>query len=123
MEGQMTDFLLTLVVLASFVEGTVEYIFVDMKWADSWRKYIALAVGVGTACVFSVNMFGMLLGGVAAVEGTVGWWVGTVFTGIVIGRGSNFAHDFWKKVTSGTVSNSTVVNTGTTASVNTDMSK
>ena len=119
----MTDFLLTLVVLASFVEGTVEYIFVDMKWADSWRKYIALAVGVGTACVFSVNMFGMLLGGVAAVEGTVGWWVGTVFTGIVIGRGSNFAHDFWKKVTSGTVSNSTVVNTGTTASVNTDMSK
>lgn len=75
-------------VLATFVEGTVEYIFSDSAAAKPYLKYIALAVGVGVSLAYNLDILAAL-GIVSPIP-----FVGAVISGLIIGRGSNYLNDF-----------------------------
>ncbi len=52
-----------------------------------WLRYVAVAVGVGLACAYRIDLLAMV--------GLETWtpWIGYVITGLLIGRGSNYVHD------------------------------
>lgn len=85
--------------LAFLTESFVEYVFgIPMKKIAKlqphvWTlNYVALAVGVGVAFYYSIDLISLI----AQTAG--GEWgatpVGIVLTGMIIGRGSNFLSDF-----------------------------
>lgn len=84
--------------LAFLVEALVEYIFgqaaqhIPALQPYQWTlMYVALAVGVGAALVYRLDLVFLLsefLGG--SIQQTL---LGTILTGLAIGRGSNFIHD------------------------------
>jgi hypothetical protein len=75
--------------LGFVVESTVEYFF---KGLGEYKKYIAAGFGAAIALAFQVNMFLTVFG---LGEGNViAYWAGTVLTGLLIGRGANWLHDF-----------------------------
>ena len=74
--------------LAFFVESMTEYIFAEFL-SKSAIKYVALAVGIIAAVVFNVTMLNSLAGL------TVNPWADMVLSGLVLGRGSSFLHDFY----------------------------
>lgn len=82
--------------MAFFVEGTVEYLFAqpmtkfvaDADTASQYLHYIALVAGVAAAFGFGLDLT-RAIPGLTATQ----WWVGPLFTGVVIGRGSNYTHD------------------------------
>lgn len=88
--------------LAFLAESLVEYIFGTLfdkvpklepyKWA---LMYVALLVGVGMAFYYSLDLIALIsqeLGGVVPVS-----WFGILMTGLIVGRGSNFLHEFVSK--------------------------
>lgn len=79
-----------ILMLAFFVESTTEYVFgefLDKKVI----KYVALAAGVAVALVFNVTMLSSLAGL------TVNPYADMVLSGMVMGRGSSYVHDFYSK--------------------------
>ena len=76
--------------LAFAVEAVTEYAF---DWTGKWgiKQYVAIAVGVVLGCAFQANVFPYIFS--TADSTAVGKWVGIVFTGVILGRGSNFIHD------------------------------
>ena len=84
--------------LAFIVEGTAEYLF---KWiweileakyklpAKTFR-YVAMAVGIFLCFNYNLDIIRDWIGLDAQLME-----VGIVLTGIMIGRGSNYVHDFW----------------------------
>lgn len=79
----------SLLVLAVFVEGTVEYFFSALR--SDLLKYVALVIGVAVCVVFNLDLFGAF-GLQASVP-----FVGAIMTGIIVGRGSNYVNDFVSK--------------------------
>ena len=77
----------SLIFLATFVEGLTEYVFSGFRGV----KYIALALGVVAAVAYNVD--------VLAVFGlTSGFpYVNQVVSGLIIGRGSNYLNDIISK--------------------------
>lgn len=85
--------------LAFMAESMTEYLFAT--WLDilakRWPgikeaqplKYVAAVVGVLFAFVYSLDLIAAMLGPIANPP-----WVGIVLTGLAIGRGANYAHDF-----------------------------
>lgn len=86
-------------VLATLVEGFVEYIFGTLfdkvpklagyKWA---LMYLSLLVGVGLAFYYAIDMVSLIAnnaGGAVAVTP-----VGIILSGLIIGRGANYINDF-----------------------------
>ena len=74
--------------LATFVEGTVEYLFAkEGVISQPVLKYIALGMGVVLAIAYNVD----LLAGVGLTS--IVPLVGNVVSGVVIGRGSNYVND------------------------------
>ena len=77
-------------------EGAVEYVFgtlfdkvaslTPFKWA---LMYVSLAVGIFLAFYYALDV--VTLFGLDATP------VGTVLTGIVMGRGANFVSEVWQK--------------------------
>lgn len=53
-----------------------------------------LSLGVGIILAYETNSNSLTLMGVNTIDP----WVGTIITGLVIGKGSNFAHDFFHYV-------------------------
>ncbi len=84
------------------VEASVEYILgtafdkIPKLTAYKWvLMYVSLAVGIGISFYYRFDL-------IALIATTLGitfsvTWVGIVFSGLVIGRGSNFLHQFVSK--------------------------
>ena len=91
-----------ILVLAALAEALVEFLvapIVDSTHADpippdtlNWPplalRYTAVAVGVALSLCYRTDLL-QLFGLVPPLP-----WVGYIITGLVIGRGSNFVHDF-----------------------------
>lgn len=88
--------------LAFICESMVEYIFAPFavmapakwKWIDDYQpiKYVSLLVGVALALAYRLDIISEVFGA------TAGWPVtGQIITGLTIGRGSNYVHDFWSR--------------------------
>ena len=94
-----------ILVLATIAEALVEHIFapiVDARDPDNmapepehplhWKglalRYVSVIIGIALCIVYNVDLllhFGLI----------PPWpWVGSMITGLLIGRGSNFIHDF-----------------------------
>ena len=83
--------------LAFLVETMVEYLFGEIvnhvpklapyKWL---LMYVAAAFGVGVALFYRVDLLALII----QQEATI---VGMVITGLAIGRGSNYLHQFISK--------------------------
>lgn len=85
--------LATILILAITVEALIEYaklLFVDK--AIVWKQVAALLIGVVLAVLAGVDLYGMV-GVTFAVP-----YVGTVLTGIIFSRGSNYLADMVKKM-------------------------
>jgi len=93
----MIDFLIPLAVvfaLAFLCESMTEYILgtpfdkfpvlSQFKWA---LMYVSAGVGVGLAFHYQLDMISM-------IGQTAPTWVGLALTGLGIGRGANFVHQF-----------------------------
>jgi len=87
--------------LAFMAESMTEYLFAT--WID-WLaekhpavkkanplKYVAAVVGVLFAFAYALDLIAAMLGATPSPP-----WVGVVLTGLAIGRGSNYLHDFAK---------------------------
>ncbi len=95
---QVVTFLLALA-LAFMAESTTEYVFAS--WIDLLQaahpdlakvqplKYIALAVGLALAFAYSLDLLREAFGVVASPA-----WTGIMLTGLAVGRGANYLHDF-----------------------------
>ena len=87
---EIGSIMLALLVAATLVEGFVE--FVTKPWVSQpWPGYIALALGIVVCIVWQLDIlaeFGMT---------TSVPYAGAVATGILVGRGSNYLHDFIAK--------------------------
>jgi len=83
--------------LAAIVEGFVEYFFgqaIDhLSGGDKWRWaliYVAAIAGVGLAFYYKLDLMALI----SEQEST---GVGYFLSGLIIGRGANFLHDFVSK--------------------------
>lgn len=85
------DIFFSAVLLATFVEGTVEYFFSKQPKVQPYLMYISLVLGVVAAVAYKVDIFAQL-GLVSPYP-----YVGTVATGIVLGRGGNYLNDIISK--------------------------
>ena len=83
----MITSILGIVFLATFVEGFVEYLFGKVTSAQQYLMYIALVLGVALSVAYKVDIPSAL--GLVTNYGWVNW----VFSGLIIGRGSNYVND------------------------------
>jgi len=83
----MLSGILGIVFLATFVEGFVEYLFANVETAKPYLMYIALALGVALSVAYQIDIPSTL--GLTTNYGWVNW----VFSGLIIGRGSNYVND------------------------------
>lgn len=95
----------TIIVLAVTVEALVEYgkLIVEGGW--NLKQVIALVLGVALAVLADVDLFA-----VAGITFIVPF-VGTVLTGIMFSRGSNYVADFIKLIQE-VVTKKAIVTTG-----------
>ena len=85
------DKLIALIAVFAFpfiAESMTEYFF-DMWMPKKFIRYVSAAVGILLAVLWRVNIPRDLM----AVEAILPW-AGEILTGLVIGRGANFVHDF-----------------------------
>jgi hypothetical protein len=86
--------------LAFIAESMSEYLFatwlelIEKRWPALEEaqpmRYVSLLVGLALAFAYQLDILYEAFGYVAI------WpWVGMLITGLVIGRGSNYLHDFW----------------------------
>jgi hypothetical protein len=98
-----------ILILATLVESLVEYLIRPLvkpwiegrppaarlvgepdpiTWRDMLLRYVAAVVGILLCWIYNADLLAMV--------GLVSpWpWVGNVVTGLIIGRGANFVHDF-----------------------------
>lgn len=73
--------------LATLVEGLIEYTM-GSEGTKPFRKYAALALGVGLAIAYNIDIPTLV-----GLTGSTIPLVGNVISGIIIGRGSNYAND------------------------------
>jgi len=84
----------TLLFAAIIVEGLITYfknIFLNGKF--QWQQLAAMIIGVTVAVVYNVDIFAMF-----GVTSTIPF-VGSVLSGILISRGSNYIFDLFKQLT------------------------
>lgn len=83
------SFIGLLLALAFLVESTTEYIFGPFL-DKTYIRYVALAVGVAVCVLFGIDALKEFFGLAANLP-----FVGSVATGLIIGRGASFLHDFY----------------------------
>jgi hypothetical protein len=94
--------------LAFLTESLVEYLLgtplSKFEALKSWTwmlMYVAAGVGVFLSLYWKIDLIAVIANGVAKMSGIEFSWqvspVGQVLSGLVIGRGSNFLHDFLAK--------------------------
>jgi len=77
-----------IVLLATLVEGFVEYVVSNPNKPQPWLKYVSLVLGVVVAFAYNVDILA-LAGLVSPFP-----YVGAAVSGIIIGRGGNYVNDF-----------------------------
>ncbi|MFQ5873020.1 MAG: hypothetical protein ACE5JL_04375 [Dehalococcoidia bacterium] len=89
----------TILALAFLAESLTEYLFsrllVNLGISKDYLRYVAAVVGVALAVAYEVDILEEFLD-----VGTDYPVVGEVFTGLLLGRGANFAHDFYSRLLS-----------------------
>lgn len=75
------------VLLATVIEGLVEYLFGEVDAVKPYLKYVALAFGIVAAFAYNLDLLAYL--GMSAAFP----FVGNVISGLIIGRGSNYVND------------------------------
>jgi hypothetical protein len=95
MTSEILQRLIIIFVLAFLVESFVEYVFgtpmdkipklKPYKWL---LMYIALAAGIGLAFYYRLDMISLLPGGYQITP------VGIILSGLILGRGAVFTHQF-----------------------------
>lgn len=104
--------LAALFILATLVEGIVEYFISTPNKNQPWLKYVAALVGILVCVVYKMDLLAIL-----GVTTTIPY-VGSVLTGIAVGRGSNYLNDLVSNLqvlkTQVTVQSPTSVQTDTT---------
>lgn len=94
--------------LAFLCESLVEYLlgtpmskFEALKPWTWLLMYVAAGVGVFFALYWKIDLIAVIANGIGQTSGDFSAWpvspVGQVLSGLVIGRGSNFLHDFLSK--------------------------
>lgn len=85
----------TLIVVAITVEALVEYIWTEIivEHKLHWKQFIAMMLGIALALAANVDLYSAV-GITFAVP-----FLGSVLTGIVFSRGSNYFADFVSKLT------------------------
>ena len=80
--------------LAFLCESLTEYLFSDlltaMKVDAKYLRYVSAGVGVALALLYGLDALEAFFGIRAQVP-----WVGQVLTGLLLGRGANYVHDFY----------------------------
>lgn len=84
-------------IAAVFVEGVVEYFFGTptanpVGETRNWLKYVAAAIGVAFCLVYKLDLLAVF-----GLTTTLPFF-GSVVTGILVGRGSNYLHDLVAKL-------------------------
>lgn len=79
-------------VLAVLVEGMVEYFVSKEGVYQPWLKYVSAGIGVVACVAYKVDILAFF-GLVSGVP-----YVGSVLSGLVIGRGSNYLSDFLTRI-------------------------
>jgi len=95
-------------ILAWLVEGIVELVVktaLNAIWTEPTEQQLGVAtalklvtsIALGIVLAFATGID--LLNVVAKTFGqTIEPTIGLIFTGVILGRGSNFIHDFWKRI-------------------------
>jgi len=94
--------------LAFLVESLVEYLLgtpmEKIPALKPWKwilMYVAMAVGIGLALYWKIDLIAIIANGVAQLSQFEFTWkvslIGQILSGLIIGRGSNFLHDFLAK--------------------------
>lgn len=79
--------------LATLVEGMVEYVLGTIFDKLYWQKYawalmyVSLAAGIGLSLYYRIDLLALIADQPVTL-------VGQLLTGLVIGRGANYLHDF-----------------------------
>lgn len=84
------DRITVFLILAFLAESLTEYLF--GTWVKVYTKYVAVATGVALALNFRTDFFEEFLGLTSYFP-----YVGCILTGVLLGRGSNWLHDLWKR--------------------------
>lgn len=98
--GGSFDMFVALVIIGLIVEAIVDTLkpFWDPEKRENLiDRIVALAVGVLVAVFGGFNIF-VILGVPLDQFGDIGLWVGVVLTGVLISRGANFLHEFYKRI-------------------------
>lgn len=80
--------------LAFLSESLTEYLFERplkaLRLDPGYLRYVAAAVGVALALAYQVDILQDIFG-----RGPGPGWVGQALTGLLLGRGANYVHDFY----------------------------
>ena len=76
--------LVVILALAALIEGVVEY------FKKNWSKWSIVAVGFGLLMAFGGEIDMLASAGL----GDFPWWLSQGITGLALGFGSSFLHDF-----------------------------
>lgn len=82
-----------------FIERTIEKFVSDpAKRSQKWLMFIALGAGIVIAFGFGIDAVSIFLSSINGGEAIIGRipFLGTVLTGIAMGFGSTFIHDWLK---------------------------
>ena len=74
--------------LAVLVEGIIEYFVSNPDKTQPWLRYVSAVLGIIACLAYKVDLLA-ILGLVSPFP-----FVGSVATGLIIGRGSNYVSDF-----------------------------
>ena len=90
----MLEGIVAILVLAAVVEGVIAYVLPvnQSETPREWVKYVSAALGVVICVAYHADILAML-GIVSPFP-----FVGSVITGLLVGRGSNFLNDFYTRV-------------------------
>lgn len=86
------EILAGIMVLATLVEGTITYLFGEGE-GRKWLRYVSLVLGVSASLAYKIDILGAYFG-LQAVSPIVGY----IVSGVIIGRGANYANDLIGKL-------------------------
>lgn len=102
-----TEIVIGIFFLSIFVEGFIKYIFDVLSGVEDntgatpnqkllsikpYTHFVALVLGVVLACAYKIDIPALF--GLTATHGMIGY----IISGVIIGRGSNYANDLISKV-------------------------
>lgn len=94
--SQLLNLVAPLMLGAIVVEAIINTVQNAIAKLDDWRFWASFGAGLLVGIVISIN-YGFDLFALAGLEGKVAW-IGAALTGVIVGRGSNFANDIFSAI-------------------------